>query len=100
MHKLRTLVSVVMVGLLFCTQSYAADHLLSGTITARSGQALDGVTVSAARGAARRSRAATAAARRTRASTATRSCASTLTLWASATRHLRASLAAARARGT
>ena len=49
MHKLRTLVSVVMVGLLFCTQSYAADHLLSGTITARSGQALEGVTVSAKR---------------------------------------------------
>ena len=49
MHKLRTLVSVVMVGLLSGTQSYAADHLLSGTITARSGQALEGVTVSAKR---------------------------------------------------
>ena len=49
MHKLRTLVSVVMVGLLFCTQSYAADHLLSGAITARNGQTLEGVTVSAKR---------------------------------------------------
>src|SRR6266436_4467739 len=49
MNTIRTMLLACATSLLAATAAHAADHLLSGAITSRSGQKLEGVTVSAKR---------------------------------------------------